>query len=277
MATVRSSSRAGKSGIGDRTHALEHHQGVTVSELAVRRISARDTRDVEPISSIRSSPTPVSAIVASIKPISPIQLAAEPVSSVQSSLESHVEPVSAFQPVSPSEPLSSNARLRTAFESHYDQIWRLLRRLGVPVSGAEDATQQVFLILAERLTDVREGSERAFLFGTALRTASTLRRTQKRELLTEHADLEASQLPGTDELADQRRARRALDSIMQQMDSDLRTVFVLYELEQFTSVEISEILGIPIGTAASRLRRARQQFRGLVNDRFANGNAGGTQ
>jgi RNA polymerase sigma-70 factor (ECF subfamily) len=182
--------------------------------------------------------------------------------------EPEAEPVSTVE-------VSSNVRLRTAFENHYDQIWRLLRRFGVPPSQADDATQQVFLILAERMADVREGSERAFLFGTALRTASTLRRTGKREFLTEHADLEPSQFPGTDELADQRRARQALDAILQLMDADLRTVFVLYELQQFTSVEIADILGIPIGTAASRLRRARQQFREFVNERFPSKNQGG--
>ena len=186
-----------------------------------------------------------------------------------------VEPVSSIEPVSRVEPVTSSERLRTAFEGHYDQIWRLLRRFGVPPSNADDATQQVFLILAERMADVRQGSERAFLFGTALRIASTLRRTQKRELLTEHADLEASSLPGTDELADQRRARDALDIILQKMSADLRTVFVLYELQQFTSVEIAEILEIPIGTAASRLRRAREQFKGLVTERFATDKPGG--
>jgi RNA polymerase sigma-70 factor, ECF subfamily len=162
----------------------------------------------------------------------------------------------------------SSARVREAFESQYDKIWRLLRRCGVPASGADDATQQVFLIFTERLADVREGSDRAFLFGTALRLASTLRRTAKREPPTEHADLEASPLAGTDELADQRRARATLDSLLEKMDGDLRTVFVLYELQQFTSVEIAKMLSIPLGTAASRLRRAREQFRALVNDRF---------
>lgn len=169
----------------------------------------------------------------------------------------------------------SGVRLRTAFEAHYDQIWRLLRRLGVADSAADDATQQVFLIFAERLSDVRAGSERAFLYGTALRTASSLRRITKRELLSEHADLEASPLPSTDELADQRRARRTLDAILHEMDADLRTVFVLYELQQFTSVEIANTLGIPTGTAASRLRRARQQFRDLVNERMARKNPQG--
>ena len=166
-------------------------------------------------------------------------------------------------------PVPSSARVREAFESQYDKIWRLLRRCGVSASAADDATQQVFLIFTERLADVREGSDRAFLFGTALRLASTVRRTTKRELPTEHADLETSPLPGADELVDQRRARRTLDSVLQQMDADLRTVFVLYELQQFTSVEIAKMLDIPIGTAASRLRRAREQFRAFVSDRFA--------
>jgi RNA polymerase sigma-70 factor (ECF subfamily) len=169
------------------------------------------------------------------------------------------------------ETVPSTVRIRSAFEAHYDQIWRLLRRCGVPPSSADDATQQVFLIFAERLADVRYGSDRAFLFGTALRLASTLRRKSKREVLTEYADLEASSLAGTDELADQRRARQALDAILVQMDEDLRTVFVLYELQQFTSVEIAELLGIPTGTAASRLRRAREQFRGLVEERLTSG------
>ena len=182
---------------------------------------------------------------------------------------SAIKPLGSHDSVSSSEPAPAHVRLRTAFENHYDQIWRLLRRFGVPQSGADDATQQVFLILAERMADVRVGSERAFLFGTAVRLASTLRRVQKREVLTEHADLEASRLPGTDELAHQRRARAMLDSILQQMDEDLRTVFVLYELQQFTSVEIAEMLSIPVGTAASRLRRARQQFTELANQRVS--------
>jgi len=179
-----------------------------------------------------------------------------------------VAPETSDGPASGVKPVVASARVRAAFEAHYDRIWRLLRRYGVSESAADDTTQQVFLIFTERLSDVREGSERAFLYGTAIRLASTLRRTTKRETPTEHADLEASALPGTDELADQRRARRALDGVLQAMDDDLRTVFVLYELQQFTSVEIAKMLDIPVGTAASRLRRARDQFRALVSDRF---------
>jgi len=44
------------------------------------------------------------------------------------------------------------------------------------------------------------------------------------------------------------------------MDEPSRTVFVLFELEGFTFTEIAELLEIPRGTVASRLRRARTEF-----------------
>ena len=88
-------------------------------------------------------------------------------------------------------------------ENDYRLIWRLLRRLGVPPHGVDDAVQQVFLIAAERLDDIRENSERAFAFGTALRVAQTLRRRSAREQMGAEADRNASPLPSPEELADQ--------------------------------------------------------------------------
>jgi RNA polymerase sigma-70 factor (ECF subfamily) len=41
-------------------------------------------------------------------------------------------------------------------------------------------------------------------------------------------------------------------------------VFVLYELEGFTLPEIAEALATPLGTATSRLRRARDNFEAWV-------------
>jgi RNA polymerase sigma-70 factor (ECF subfamily) len=51
------------------------------------------------------------------------------------------------------------------------------------------------------------------------------------------------------------------DLVLSKVDPDLVEVFVLYELEGLTSPEIAELLRIPLGSVASRLRRAREQFR----------------
>jgi len=48
------------------------------------------------------------------------------------------------------------------------------------------------------------------------------------------------------------------------MDLDLRTVFVLYELEEMTMAEIATTLELPPGTVASRLRRGREAFQTAV-------------
>ena len=49
------------------------------------------------------------------------------------------------------------------------------------------------------------------------------------------------------------------------MPKDLRTVFVLFEIEELTMAEISNVVEIPTGTVASRLRRAREVFRETVS------------
>jgi RNA polymerase sigma-70 factor (ECF subfamily) len=66
--------------------------------------------------------------------------------------------------------------------------------------------------------------------------------------------------PSPDTLLDQQRARQLFDQILASMALELRTVIILFELENLTLTEIADTLGIPRGTAASRLRRAREEF-----------------
>lgn len=154
------------------------------------------------------------------------------------------------------------AALEGLVREHFAFVWRSLRRLGVPVGDADDAAQQVFLTTAGKLACIRPGCERAFLFGVALRTAQRWRRTtaRRRETADDLLDTQRDSSPGPDELCDRERARRLLDTILDEMSPELRDVFVSYELEELTMAEIAEALGIPAGTVASRLRRARAHF-----------------
>lgn len=156
-------------------------------------------------------------------------------------------------------------RLGRLIAAEYRLVWRLLRRFGVAESSVDDATQQVFLVIAERLSEIKPGSERAFAFGTALRVAQTLRRRAAREGIELVAEERVAQGPLPDELSDQRRARERLDRILDQLPDDLRSVFVLFEIEGMTSPEIAAVTGLALGTVASRLRRAREQFRSLLS------------
>jgi RNA polymerase sigma-70 factor, ECF subfamily len=159
---------------------------------------------------------------------------------------------------------SDQGRLERMFRAHHELIWRTLRRLGLGPEAAADATQQAFLIAAERLGDIRSGSERAFLFGTALRLARMAQRTSSRWKLEDDMDQRAGPSFRLEELTEHRRAVELMDQILADMDPDLITVFVLFELEGLSTPEVASLVGVPVGTAASRLRRARETFRGKV-------------
>ena len=103
---------------------------------------------------------------------------------------------------------------------------------------------------------------RSFLYGTALRMASTLRRNSRRRerfIQSVQAEPEATNRTPHDEL-ERRQALDLLDMILQTLEDEQREVFVLCEIEELTAPQVASIVGIPVGTVASRLRRARQTF-----------------
>ena len=181
-----------------------------------------------------------------------------------------VAPSGTFRVLVPAAALPSPgdpARFRSMVDAHFDFIWRSLRGLGVPAASVDDAAQQVFLTASQKLETITEGSERSFLFATARGIAANARRSQlrNRELLDE--DALASHVDGApdpEEVAASRQARIVLDRILDGLPEDLRTVFLLYELEGQTTAEIAALLGAPMGTVASRLRRAREEFQGAA-------------
>jgi RNA polymerase sigma-70 factor (ECF subfamily) len=165
-------------------------------------------------------------------------------------------------PTSMSRP-APEERLRSVVDEHYDVVWRFVRRMGVPDAGAEDAVQEVLLVFVRRMARVEFGSERSFLLGTALRVAADARRHQGRlrEVTDERVvELQAAAVPDAGAELDRRRARRVLDGILDRLSDDLRTVFVMCELEELTMGEVADALGVAPGTVASRLRRAREAF-----------------
>ena len=158
---------------------------------------------------------------------------------------------------------ADDPRLVAMVRDHLDFTWRSLRRLGLPADAADDAVQRVFLVASARLADIDPGRERAFLFNTALRVASSEKRSfaRRREVRNRDAlERAPDTAPAADEQLDRHRARQVLEELLRQLEIDLRAVFVLYELEELSTAEIAATLEIPPGTVSSRLRRAREQF-----------------
>ena len=168
------------------------------------------------------------------------------------------------EPSSVVEPSPARAlELRTLFEEHYAHVWRLLRRFGVLPAQLDDAAQEVFWVAARRIADIELGRERPFLYGVSLRVASNEVRRRKSAPTTAEPE-EVARLvdprPSPEEHLERRQARELLDVVLDHLPLELRTVFVLAELESLEVRVIAELELIPVGTASSRLRRAREQF-----------------
>lgn len=159
-------------------------------------------------------------------------------------------------------PISSEAvPFAKLVSDHLPFVWRSLRRFGVPLAEVDDAAQRVFMIASERLASIKIGSERSFLTAVALKVASHTRRANQRRAAAHQRFLEYQSVALAPEgFAQQAEARDLLDSVLNRMPEDLRAVFVLFEFEELTIDEVAELLSLPRGTVATRLRRARMVF-----------------
>lgn len=163
----------------------------------------------------------------------------------------------------------SSSTFRDRAEAVSGSVWRCLRRFGVPASDVEDCFQSVLLQLHSRwdrlgLLPLNELRSYACVvaIGVARGAARTRQRTDKTSAPLVEEELPAEGTPET--VAERQQELERLDAILATLPDDRREVFVLYELEGLTGPEIAEHLGLPAGTVASRLRRAREDFEAAV-------------
>lgn len=149
-------------------------------------------------------------------------------------------------------------------------VWRVLRRFGVHPNDMEDAAQLVYLTLSNHLAQVEDGKEASYLGAVSVKIAANVRRKAQRRREDPSDDLEAVTTAVTPEaLLGHKQLRRELDEALATLSEEQRAVFVLFELEGFSLPEIAQSLDIPLGTATSRLRRARDHFQTWLEGRSA--------
>ncbi len=163
---------------------------------------------------------------------------------------------------SPPQPLPT---FEAVYEQHFEFVWAMARRFGVAPESMDDVVQEVFLVVNAKLsTLIRPESLRSWLYGIVRRTASGHRRKVAQQRSSGPVAVE--DLPDEDglrspaDLAEQNEQVRRLWTLLQELDPPKRELFIMAELEEFTCPEIAEALNIPLNTAYSRLRHAREAF-----------------
>ncbi len=160
----------------------------------------------------------------------------------------------------PPPPHVARYRLEDVYRDHLADVWRALAALGVREADVSDACQEVFVVVHRQL-DAFDGAAKitTWLYAICLRVASSFRRrahVRREELVDAEPERASASSPHGD--LERARAMRQLNAMLESIDDDKRTVFVLYELEELPMREVAEIVGCPLQTAYSRLHAARR-------------------
>ncbi len=160
--------------------------------------------------------------------------------------------------------LGDAAALEALVRRHGPMVWGVCRRV-LDHHDAEDAFQATFLVLVRRAGSVWPREMVAnWLYGVAHQTALKARATLAKRNGRERQVIEMPD-PAADTPAIWPDLRPLLDEELSRLPDNYRAVIVLCDLEGKTRQEAARDLGVPEGTVASRLARARD----LLADRLA--------
>jgi RNA polymerase sigma-70 factor, ECF subfamily len=150
------------------------------------------------------------------------------------------------------------------YDAHGDAIHASLARLGVREPDRQDAMQDVLVVVHRRLGSWDgECKITSWLFGICIRVAAKYRRrahVRHESSCEEACSARASDETSPEDAVVERDARARLERVLDGMDLTRRAVLVMYELEELSTREITEQLGVPVGTIHSRLYAARKEF-----------------
>jgi RNA polymerase sigma-70 factor, ECF subfamily len=179
----------------------------------------------------------------------------EPAPKQESSHDVHGEPAT--------EGRSLPFALDEAFRAHGGFVANSLRRFGVRPEDLKDQLQEVFLVVfrSGHTFDVTRPL-RPWLFGIAYRVAARYREARGRVAAAEDIDdvVVVDPQPLADRALQTKEAQALVLAALERVELSRRAVLILADIEGESVPTIAEALGIPLNTAYSRLRLAREEL-----------------
>ena len=148
----------------------------------------------------------------------------------------------------------------------YDPLYRFALSLCRNTEDALDLTQNAFQKLANKSHQLIDRSKvKSWLFSVVHREfIDEYRHTQRFPKTS--IDLVAEEPSGMQHAAFISLEAQELLETLEKLDPRFRAPISLFYLEDFSYQEIADTLDIPMGTVMSRLRRAKDQLRRLIED-----------
>jgi len=153
---------------------------------------------------------------------------------------------------------------------HLNDAYTLARYLMRDEHDAQDVVQDSVLRAIRHIDGFRHGDARAWLLTIVRNCCYTWHKSHKRDrsnvsLSDDNALMVADSSTADDDTiraSDSELIRSAVDKLPAQ----LREVLVLRELNELSYREISEVVGVPMGTVMSRLSRAREKLAAVLGE-----------
>lgn len=157
------------------------------------------------------------------------------------------------------------------FENYADGIYTLGVRMLRDRHLAEDLVQDTFVkVLRGTAPYTGDGSLSGWIYRIGYNQALDLLR--KRRETPHDATAPETWAPGTNVSTEARvlagELARALDDAISQLPENLKAAFVLRDVEELSTKEVAEVLGIGESAVKMRLSRAREQLRSSLGDRL---------
>jgi RNA polymerase sigma-70 factor (ECF subfamily) len=135
---------------------------------------------------------------------------------------------------------------------------------------AEDIGQDVFVKLYHSLSDFR-GEAKLSTYIQRIAVNLTLNELKRRKrffsLFSQKGNSEMHEFEvGTHENEDRTEAKEIVNKALQKMDPKFRIIVTMRMLQGYSTKETAEILGLPLGTVLSRLSRAQEQLKGILEN-----------
>lgn len=151
--------------------------------------------------------------------------------------------------------------LAEVYAAYGSLVFRTARRLTGNRADAEDVAQDVFVKLASTVDGFVGRAEQfpGWIRRVAVRAALMRMRGGRRRREVDVSGVATLVTRGDDLLG-----RLTLETALERLSDEHRTVFLLKEVEGYDHAEIGELLGISVANSEVRLHRARRQLRDLL-------------